>query len=349
VKLAFVVNGVATEQSDYTTVRLAWRAVNAGHRVAFIGLEDFIYEPSGAIAAVATLPSQPSYASDREFLQDLQRRDARSARIAVDGLDILMLRSNPADEMGARDWAPTTGLLFAELSAANGVIVLNDPTHLLDAANKTYFQSFPEAVRPLTCITRHAAEIKHFIATELDGTAIIKPLQGSGGHGVFVVRPADKPNLNQMIDAVIRDGYALVQEYLPLAAEGDLRLLMLNGRALQVDGTYACLRRIASDSDARSNVTAGGTVALEQPDERALALAELLGPKLVRDGMHLVGLDVVGDKLMEINVATPGGVNRMEDLTGVDFSAHILADLERKVRLRHHYGSRMDNTMLATL
>src|SRR5690606_37151757 len=208
----------------------------------------------------------------------------------------------------SRPWAPNSALLFAQLVVARGVIVLNDPTHLTDASNKTYFQHFPEDVRPVTCISRDADEIKAFIAAQ-GGRGVIKPLQGSGGQGVFVVNDDGGANVNQMIDAVIRDGYAIAQQYLPKAADGDLRLLTLNGRPLQVDGRYACFRRYNDSGDARSNISAGGKIELVEPDEDALRLAELVAPKLIHDGMYLAGLDIVGDKLMEVNVDTSGGIN----------------------------------------
>src|SRR5690606_19297131 len=222
-------------------------------------------------------------------------------RISVEELDVLLLRSDPADEVVDRPWAPNSGLLFAQLAALKHVIVLNDPTHLTDASNKTYFQHFPEEVRPVTCITLDADEIKSFIKSH-DGYGVIKPLQGSGGQSVFVVTPDSGSNLNQMIDAVTRDGYAIVQEYLPDAVNGDLRLLTLNGRPLVVDGHYACFRRYNDSGDARSNITAGGKVEMAVPDADALRLAEIAAPKLMRDGMYLAGLDIVGNKMMEINV-----------------------------------------------
>ena len=239
-------------------------------------------------------------------------------------------------------------LLFAQLVTRRGVIVLNDPFHLTNASNKTYFQHFPEEVRAVTCISRDADELRDFIATH-GGQGVIKPLQGSGGQGVFVVKDDDGANLNQMIEAVIRDGYAIAQEYLPRAAEGDLRLLTLNGRPLRVDGQYACIRRYNDSGDARSNISAGGKFELVTPDAEALRAAEIVAPKLIRDGMYFAGLDIVGDKLMEVNVDTPGGINMAEDLTGVDFSGHIIADLERKVRLRDQYRGTLGNVELAML
>ena len=150
IKLAFVVNDVATEQENYTTIRLARVAINRGHDVALIGLDGFMYHASGRVRANASVPRRKTYADDAALLADLQDRDAKRKWIEVDELDVLMLRSDPAEELEDRPWAPNSGLLFAQLAALRHVIVLNDPVHLTDAANKTYFQHFPERVRPVT-------------------------------------------------------------------------------------------------------------------------------------------------------------------------------------------------------
>jgi glutathione synthase len=348
IKLGFVINDIATEKDYYTTVRLARVAISRGHEVALIGLGGFIYDADGIVRAMAHVPHKPSYKDDAALLADLQADDADTHRISVEALDVLMLRSDPADEVEDRPWAPNSGLLFAQLAALKHVIVLNDPGHLTDASNKTYFQHFPEEVRPVTCITLEAEEIRAFIKAR-DGYGVIKPLQGSGGQSVFVVTPESQGNLNQMIEAVTRDGYAIVQEYLPKAVDGDLRLITLNGRPMCVEGVYACVHRYNDSGDARSNVNAGGKTRMAQPDADALRLAEIVAPKLIRDGMYLAGLDIVGDKMMEINVDTPGGINMIEDATGVPFCAHIIADLERKVRLRDQYNRTLSNTELAVL
>jgi glutathione synthase len=347
-KIGFVINDMATEKNNYTTIRLARTAVNRGHQVALIGLGNFIYDANGTVRAKANVPRHEHYEDDDALLADLQGDGAEIQRISVEELDVLLLRSDPAEEVVDRPWAPNSGLLFAQLAALKHVIVLNDPTHLTDASNKTYFQHFPEEVRPVTCITLDADEIKSFIKSH-DGYGVIKPLQGSGGQSVFVVTPDSDANLNQMIDAVTRDGYAIAQEYLPKAVDGDLRLLTLNGRPLCVDGHYACFRRYNDSGDARSNITAGGKIEMAVPDEDALRLAEIVAPKLMRDGMYLAGLDIVGDKMMEINVDTPGGINMAEELTGADFSGYIIADLERKVRLREQYNRTLTNAELAMM
>ena len=345
-KLVFVINDIATEKADFTTPRLARRAIDRGHEVAMVSLVNISYEADESITALASVPRSDEYADEAELMGDLQGEGATLSRIPLDDADVLMLRMDPADEVIDRPWAHGSGLLFAQLLANRGVIVLNDPYRLTDASNKTYFQQYPTAMRPRTAITRDPDTIRRFVEDE-GGKAVIKPLQGSGGQGVFVISDGAGANLNQMIDATLRDGYAICQEYLPEAANGDLRLVTLNGRPLVVDGTYCCMRRYNESDDARSNVSAGGSIEAMAPNEDALRIARIAEPKLVQDGMYLAGLDIVGDKMMEINVDTPGGIREAEELTGVDFCGAVIEDLERKVGLKAHYRGRFSNREIA--
>jgi len=124
-------------------------------------------------------------------------------------LDVLMLRNDPAEDIGRRGWAQMAGIMFGRAALRRGVIVLNDPNGLAQAVNKMYFQLFPEEVRPATLITRDRNEIRSF-AKDLRQDIVIKPLQGSGGQGVFLVRQNDLGNLNQMIEAVSRDDHRVL-------------------------------------------------------------------------------------------------------------------------------------------
>jgi len=348
IAVAFVVNDVATELDDYTTTRLARKAAARGHKVALIGLGDFIYDWQDGICAMATLSKVEEFDDDADYLAHLQDPERSRERIKLADYDVLMLRSDPAEELTTRSWAPSSALLFSQLAALGDTIVLNDPRRLTDAVNKTYFQFFPEAVRPSTTITRETAEVHRFLEAH-GGKGVIKPLQGSGGQGVFVIDDGNRQNLNQIIEAVTRDGYAIVQEYLPAAADGDLRMITLNGRPLEIEGTYACLHRFSQTEDHRSNISAGGGMELATPNAAALRIAEIVGPKLIDDGMYFVGLDIAGDKMMEVNVDTPGALNFIDDLSGIDFSGAVISDLERKVRLLRQYGGRLGNRQLAVI
>lgn len=178
---------------------------------------------------------------------------------------------------------------------------------------------------------------------------VIKPLQGSGGQSVFLIGEDEQANLNQMIEAVIRDGYCIVQEYLPGAAEGDVRLFVMNGRPLQHKDKYAAFRRVNNTGDARSNMHSGGKSVEAEVTPQMLEVVEMVRPKLVRDGMFLVGLDIVDDKLMEINVFSPGGLGSSQKHTGVDFSEAVIQSLERKVKYKTYYGSSIRNVDIAAL
>ena len=169
------------------------------------------------------------YKSTKTFLQDLRGPRGKAQRITVDDLDILMLRNDPSQDLGRRSWAQQAGIVFGRAAMRRGVIVLNDPEGLNNAINKMYFQLFPEEVRPDTLITRDRDEIKEF-ARKHSHDVVIKPLQGSGGQGVFRIVGDQLGNLNQMIESISRDGYVVAQQYLPLAAEGDMRLFMMNGQ-----------------------------------------------------------------------------------------------------------------------
>jgi glutathione synthase len=322
VKLGFFVNEAAEEKPQYTTTRLAVAASARGHEVFYIGAGDFACDPDDAIRAHAW--RAPSGETDPDaFLADREPE-----RITVEDLDLLWLRNDPADEVPDRLWAQTAGVLFGGLAARRGVPVVNAPAGLSLALSKLYLHHFPTEVHPTSLITRDPDDVRSFVA-EHGGRAVIKPLQGSGGHGVFIVQPEDEVNLAQMIESITRDGYLIAQEYLPPACAGDVRLFLLNGEPLQVDGTYAAFRRVPAEGEGRSNMRVGGTMAPAEVDATILRLAALVGPRLADDGMFFVGLDIVGDRLLEINVFSPGGLGSVQRTTGVDFTGPVLDALEK--------------------
>ena len=242
-RIGFVVNDIRTEEPGYTTTRLAMAAVNRGHEVWLMGAGDFAYDADESIRARARSVPKSKYKLSDKFLADLQGKKARTERVTVDDLDVLMLRSDPSADTGLRAWAQASESCLAAFAMRHGVVVLNDPNGLSKALNKMYFQLFPEEVRPRTIITRDRNEIRQF-ADEQGANIVLKPLQGSGGTGVFLVRPEDRSNLNQMIDSVSRDGYVIAQEYLPEAEQGDTRLFLMNGQPLRYKGKYAAFRRV---------------------------------------------------------------------------------------------------------
>jgi len=348
VRIGFFVNDIKTEEPGYTTTRLAMAAINRGHESWVLDANAFAYDADEKIRARARSAPKRQYKSSETYLEELRGKKAKQERITVDDLDVLMLRNDPSADSGLRSWAQTVGVNFGRLAMRHGVIVVNDPNGLAKAMNKTYFQLFPVEVRPRTIITRDRDEIKAF-AAEQGGKIVLKPLQGSGGQGVFLVDAGAGANLNQMIESLARDGYMIAQEYLPAAAEGDTRMFLMNGQPLRYRGKVAAFRRVRSGDDMRSNIHAGGKLREAELTDSDFRIAEIVRPKIVQDGMFLVGLDIVGDKLMEINVFSPGGLGSAQKFENVNFSHAVIEGLERKVDYMKYYRRNFDNTDLATL
>ena len=347
-RLLFLINDYETEKASYTTTRLAHAAQRLGHEVFYLTVEDFACDPDEELRVRARSVAGTRYKSDKTFLAAIKADDAPEERMPIEAFDALLLRNDPADDAQGRAWAQSAGIIFGQMAKQRGVLVLNDPNGLAKAVNKVYFQLFPDAVRPKTLVTRHAEDVLRF-AEEHRGDVVIKPFQGSGGEGVFVVREDDRANLNQIVEAVCRSGYMVVQEYLPEAAGHDTRMFLLNGQPLVMDGHYAAFRRVSGGDDLRSNISAGGHAEPAEIGETELRIAAMVRPQLVQDGMFLVGLDIAGAHLIEVNVFSPGGLGSIKSQTGVDFAPAVIEAIEQKVEARRLYRQHFGNVMLATL
>ncbi|MDA0590250.1 MAG: glutathione synthetase [Planctomycetota bacterium] len=343
-RIGIVVNVMGSQQSGQTTYRLAAACASAGDDVWILSPGNFASDPDNHIRALARSVPTGRYSNGDSYLKALNGPARTEEWITVDDLDILLLRNNPSAQNA---WARHAGMQFGREAIRAGVIVLNDPNGLERALNKLYLQSFPESIRPETLITRNAARIRRFARDR--GTVVVKPLMGSGGDGVLMLQVNDESNINQIIESVTRDGYVVAQEYLPAAAKGDTRLFLMNGIPLQHKGHYAAFRRIRTGDDLRSNLHAGGRIRKAELDDNAFRIAEIVRPRLVEDGMFLVGLDIVGDKLMEINVFSPGGLGSAQNFEKVDFTKAVVDALHRKVSYMKYYRRNFNNVELATL
>jgi glutathione synthase len=201
-------------------------------------------------------------------------------------------------------------------------LVVNDPHGLRQANEKLYACYFPELM-PRTLVTSDKAQAKRFLA-DVGGEAVIKPLSGAGGEGVMVLRTGDM-NLNAILEATTQHGkrVAMVQEFLPAVREGDKRILVLEGEPL------GAILRVPQHDDVRSNIHVGGSVvkAAITPAERRMI--DALAPRLRQDGLHFVGIDVIGGKLTEVNVTSPTGIQQMSRLDGENYSARVIEWIEQ--------------------
>jgi len=319
-----------------------------GHDVMYITPSDFIMERDDSLRAHVRQMPKKKWASREDFFEALKLASTTTEAVDLVDVDVLWLRSDPSLDATTEPWRAEAGILFGREATKRGILVLNDPDSLGRAINKLYFQGFPVEARAETIITRDERDIKAF-AKEHKNNVILKPLQGSGGSGVFKLDNESAGNLNQMIEAIGRDGYIICQAYIPAAKKGDIRFFLMNGRPLEVDGKFAALRRVAAKGDIRSNIHAGGKAEAVEIGKIELRVAEIIRPKLIADGMFLVGIDIVGDKILEVNVFSPGNLMSCSNLAGVDFSEAIIASVERKVDIASDYGRIFDNRHLAML
>jgi glutathione synthase len=203
-----------------------------------------------------------------------------------------------------------------EQAERDGARVFNKPGALRDHPEKLAIMEFPQFIGP-TLVTRDEADIKRFHAEHQD--IILKPLDGMGGMGIFRVGP-DGMNLGSITETLNRHGAQslMVQKFLPEIVDGDKRVLVIGGKPVPF-----CLARIPQGSEVRGNLAAGGKGVARPLSARDREIAEALGPVLAARGLLLVGLDVIGDCLTEINVTSPTCFQEIFDQTGCDVAAHV--------------------------
>ncbi len=205
-------------------------------------------------------------------------------------------------------------------------LVVNSPRGLREANEKLYAHHFPEIVPP-TIMTSHRDEILRFLS-DVGGKAVIKPIDGHGGVGVFLLANGDS-NLNGLIEAVTHNGArnAIVQALIPeIYEEGDKRILLLDGEFLGV------VARMPSAGDLRSNIHVGGSAVPAQLTGADEAIIETMRDRLLADRLFFVGLDVIGGKLIEVNVTSPTLIQQMSRLMSKNLATPVIERLEEKIR-----------------
>ena len=331
-RLAFFVNDVDTEIDEYTTTRLARAAAQGGHEVWYVGIADVeLGESDGQLVARAHCARFERGDTLATFMERIKEHDPEM--VVLDDLDAVLLRNESIDDLQERPWASPLPVVFGQMLKARGVTVVNDPMSLLRASSKLYLEEFPERIRPRSLVTRNPEAIQRFVAEV--GHCVVKPLYGAKGRNVFMVEDHEETNLAQMTEAVLQDGYAIVQEFVDGGEDGDARIFVLDGEILECGGMYAAFRRVPTGNDPRANISTGGrSVRLEIGDAER-GIVDAMRDKLVADGMFLVGIDVIGSKVVEINAESPGGLQSVERLYATDVGPTIIEALERRTRSRN--------------
>jgi glutathione synthase len=239
------------------------------------------------------------------------------------GFDAIILRSNPPLDM--------IMLNFLD-SVKDDVFIMNDLDGIRRANNKLYtavFEDDHNELIPKTHVTKNKDYLKKIIK-EGPEKMILKPLNGYGGSGVILIEKRAMSSINSLLDFYIdnKDGtsnYVILQDYIEGADQGDVRILLLNGQPI------GAMRRVPGEEDHRSNVSAGGSVQKHTLSKQEKELCRRIGPKLVKDGLYFVGIDVIGGKLVEVNVMSPGGITYINKVYKTKVQEKIIDFVEDKV------------------
>lgn len=231
---------------------------------------------------------------------------------------------------------PVTSLFVnvGQILESQGVFVANSPKGIIAANSKLYISKFPQSIRPRMLVTRSKKEIKKFFS-EIGKPIIIKPLRGHGGNSVFRVGRKTASNLNAIIETVTKKDYAVVQEFVSVKKKGDKRILMLKGKVIKSKGQHAVYFRQAPKDDIRSNMHVGAEKTKCRFTKTDELICNEISKFLVDDGLFLVGIDIIGDKILEVNVMCPGGICAVKSLYGINCAEKIIKGLEKEVSKRN--------------
>ncbi len=309
-KLLFVADPLHTFKTyKDTSFSMMREAASRGHALAACEPKDIHWQRGAAVTARAVDLTLTGDASDW-----VRRSDPRA--LALREFDAVLMRKDPPFDS---EYFYATHLL--EQAEREGARVFNSPRALRDHPEKLAILEFPDLIGP-TLVTRDAGDIRAFHAEHRD--IILKPLDGMGGMGIFRVRE-DGLNLGSITETLNKFGTqtVMVQRFLPEIAQGDKRILVIGGEPVPYS-----LARIPQGSEVRGNLAAGGKGVAQPLSKRDREIAEALGPVLVARGLLLVGLDVIGDCLTEINVTSPTGFQEITQQAGYDVAKRYVDALE---------------------
>jgi glutathione synthase len=300
-------------------------AMRRGHGVIVCGVGDLTENERGELSARGCAPESGSGLSVAEQLSG-----CATSHQVIDDCELCVVRTNPGRDEG-RQSQHLAMLRMLERLEERGGRVINRPRGLSRALTKLSLLYLPQELRPLTIVTRDPDEIAEFVRRQ-PGRSVIKPLEGTRGRDVFVLGTGDYGvNSKQIIESVLRQGYAVVQEFVAGAENGDVRVTVVGGKVLEIDDQCAAVARVPGRDDFRSNLHAGGSAMAASVTSEMLMAVERIAPLLAREGLFHVGVDFVGGRILELNVFSPGGLWPAERLYERDFASAVIEAFEHRL------------------
>jgi glutathione synthase len=309
-----------------TSLTLIHECAKRGHGVAICSPQNLTIRNSVTNAFCTILNrTEKVSASIKSFYK---KTTTREEMLPLAGFDVIFMRAEP----------PLDPLMLNFLdSVKDDVFIINSVRGMREANNKLYTAVFEDPKNEIIPVT-HVSKNKNYLIKMIEESSsdkmILKPLNGFGGSGVILIEKSAMGNINSLLDFYISKGdggsdYVILQEYIEGADQGDVRILILNGIPI------GAMRRIPGEKDHRSNVSAGGSVAKHRLTPQEKSLCKKIGPKLVKDGLYFVGIDVIGGKLVEVNVMSPGGITYMNKVYKTRIQEKVVDFIESKVLERN--------------
>lgn len=303
-----------------TTVALMEAAQARGHQVLVTGPQELRVRGGRAVAACRPVTLVPATLRGGRWRAAAHWWQAGTGRdVRLDDVDVVAMRVDPPF-----DAAYLRATYLLDQVDARRVVLVNDPTGLRQANEKLFVLRFPE-LTPDTLVTADVTEAAAVVHGW--GRAVLKPTDGMGGRGVVCLR-RDDVNLHSLLETATGRGrtHVVVQRWVPEAAEqGDRRVIVLDGEPV------GAVRRVAARGEFRCNMAAGAAVAADVVTPVDKQICAAMGPELNRLGLVLVGIDVIGDRLTEVNVTSPTGVREIDALCGTRLADRVVEHLERLV------------------
>lgn len=315
------------DPTNETTSHLMYECNQRGHTVFFLEPHDVYIRGNEVVARMRNITVAKDQSMKRYWrsLINCLKKEELIFETITD-LNALFLRKDP----------PLNYQTMEFLSSVDDkVFIINSTQGQINANSKLYPLNFPDII-PETHVSRDPKRLKKII-DEFGGAMVVKPLQRFGGEGVIKVSTRDQENLFSLINYYTRASRPyparepiMVQEYLESAkTQGDVRILLLNGDIL------GAMRRLPKKGDFRTNVHAGGRVFKHEITAEEKKICKSLKKRLIRDGLYFVGIDIIGDKLVEINCVSPGGIPRINRLEGIHLEEKVIDFIEKKA-LEHN-------------
>lgn len=308
-----------------STLRIIHESVKRGHEVAVTHPSNLTIRDSVTLSLCKKLNHPDKLTNSLPAFYKTIKYE--SEMMVLSDFDVIFMRDNP----------PLNGLVLNFLdSIKDDVFIINAIDGLREANNKIYTAAYYDPDReliPATHVSKNIDYLLRIIKESESEKMILKPLDGFGGSGVIVIEKSAMHNIRSLLDFYINkdkseSNYVILQDYIEGAEEGDVRVLMLNGKPI------GALRRKPAKGDARSNISAGGTVEKYKLTKADKMLCRKIGEKLVRDGIYYAGLDLINGKLIEVNVMSPGTITDINKLNKVRLQEKILTYLEKVVEHR---------------